>query len=108
VAGDRIALVARQELGAQAHEQDLDDAEVDQPERIAEGRDQNEDRETVRAEHMREYESLEQAGDKGGAGGGRPQQKEGYGDHAPRHVRKPVWRRPPCSGRAGNAQWRTR
>ena len=76
MAGDRVAALARQEARAQPHEQNLHDAEVDQPQRIADGRDQNEDREPLRAEHMREHESLQQAGEQGGAGGGGAQQEE--------------------------------
>ena len=43
VAGDRVASVARQEARAQPHEQDLHDAEINQPQRIADGCDQDED-----------------------------------------------------------------
>ena len=48
--------------------------------------DQDEDREAVRAQDMREHESLQQAGDQRRAGGGRAQQEERDRDHPVLHV----------------------
>ena len=50
----------RQMAGALAHEDDLGGAEIEQPQRHAEGADQDEDREVLRREHAREHESLNQ------------------------------------------------
>ena len=103
VAGDRLVALAAQEAGAQPHEQNFDDAEVDQPERIADGRDQDEDREAMRAQDMREHVSLQQAREQCGAGSARAQEEEGPRDHALLHVRPP-FSRPSPGNRSSKAR----
>ena len=77
MAGDRLVAPSAQETRAQPHEQNFDDAEVDEPERIADGRDQDEDREAMWAQDVREHIGLQQARNERGAGGARAQEKEG-------------------------------
>src|SRR5689334_3148483 len=81
----RFVALACQKIRAQAYEEDLHDAEITQPQRITNGGDENEDRKALRAEHVREHESLCEAGDERRARRRHPQQKKWDRDHPALH-----------------------
>jgi len=60
---------------AQAHEEDLGGAEIEQPQRDAQGADQDENREALGAQNAREHEGLHQTGRDGRHRRGRAQEE---------------------------------
>ena len=60
---------------AQIHEQDFGQAEIGEPQRIADRRDDDENRKSLGTEHASEHEGLHEAHGKGAAGGRAAQQQ---------------------------------